>query len=149
MDAIEAAAVVDALERGQLPAAARWLEIGSGTGAGARVVSDHAGSLVCLDLSEQMLRNAPDISPRVRADASRLPIADGSVDVVLMINVLLFPDEVDRVLARDGQVVWVNTLGDRTPIHLPPFDVLDALPGPWVARTARAGTGFWVTARRA
>ena len=65
-----------------------------------------------------------------------------------MINMLLFPHEVDRVLRPDGVIVWVNTLGDQTPIHLPPDDVVAMLPGEWDGRTARAGTGFWLTARR-
>ena len=65
-----------------------------------------------------------------------------------MINMLLFPHEVDRVLRPAGTVVWVNTLGDQTPIHLPPDDVLRALPGDWTGRTASAGIGFWLTATR-
>ena len=84
----------------------------------------------------------------MRADASRLPFPDASFDAVLLINMLLFPAEVDRLLRDDGVVVWVNTLGDQTPIHLPPTDVLDALPGTWSGVTAQAGTGFWLTARR-
>ncbi len=65
----------------------------------------------------------------VRADASVLPFADDCFDAILLINMLLFPAEVDRLLRPDGVVVWVNTLDDQTPIHLPPADVLDALPG--------------------
>ena len=61
---------------------------------------------------------------------------------------LLFPQEIDRVLRPGGTVLWVNTLGDQTPIHLPAADVLLALPGQWAGTTAHAGTGFWVTARR-
>ena len=67
----------------------------------------------------------------------------------LMINMLLFPHEVDRVLRPAGVVLWVNTLGDQTPIHLPAADVLEALPGEWSGATADAGTGFWLSARRA
>jgi len=62
---------------------------------------------------------------------------------------LLFPGEVDRVLAPGGTVTWVNTLGDQTPIHLPPADVIEALPGVWEGVTANAGTGLWATLRRA
>jgi hypothetical protein len=105
--------------------------------------------LVCTDISEQMLLHAPDIAPRVRADSSLLPFADNSFDAIVLINMLLFPAEIDRLLRDDGVVVWVNTLGDQTPIHLPAADVVDALPGTWSGITARAGTGFWVTARRA
>jgi hypothetical protein len=83
------------------------------------------------------------------ADAALLPFRDASFDAVLMVNMLLFPGEVDRVLRPDGTAVWINTLGDQTPIHLPADDVVGALPGPWTGRTARADTGFWLTARRA
>ena len=79
---------------------------------------------------------------------AQLPLADDSADVVLMINMLLFPAEVDRVLRPDGHVVWVNTLGDQTPIHLAPDDVAAALPGDWHGTTSFAGTGLWAVLRR-
>jgi hypothetical protein len=65
-----------------------------------------------------------------------------------MINMILFPDEVDRILRPNGRVVWINTLGDQTPIHLPPDDVATALPGDWDGVTARAGVGLWAVFRR-
>ncbi len=149
VDETKAAPVLDALERGEVPIDGNWLELGSGTGTGTRLVSSRVGSFVATDLSAGMLRHAPgELAPRVHADASRLPFAAASFDAVLMINMLLFPNEVDRILRRGGIVMWVNTLGDQTPIHLPAQDVLDALPGAWTGRTARAGTGFWLTARR-
>ncbi len=148
VDPVKAAPVEDALDRGGLPLDGRWLEVGSGTGAGARTLDGRVGSLTCTDLSAEMLRHAPDLAPRVRADASRLPFTDDSFDAVLLINMLLFPHEIDRVLRPGGTVLWVNSLGDQTPIHLPASDVLDALPGEWSGVTARAGTGFWVAAQR-
>ena len=42
----------------------------------------------------------------------------------------------------------INHVAAETPIHLPAADVLTALPGDWSGRTARAGTGFWLTAER-
>jgi predicted TPR repeat methyltransferase len=149
VDSIKAAPVEDALGRGEVPLLGHWLEVGSGTGAGARILEGRVGSLVCTDLAAEMLRHAPDIAPKVRADASQLPFPDQSFDAILLINMLLFPAEVDRLLRTDGSVLWVNTLGDQTPIHLPPVDVLEALPGAWTGTTARAGTGFWLTVRRA
>lgn len=148
VDPTKAAPVEDALDRGRVPVDGAWLEVGSGTGAGARVLAPRAGSLVCTDLSEQMLIHAPDLAPRVRADAATLPFGDDRFDAIVLINMLLFPTEVDRLLRQDGVVVWINTLGDQTPIHLPPADVLEALPGSWSGITAHAGTGFWLTARR-
>lgn len=148
VDPIKAAPVNDALDRGNPPLDGAWLEVGSGTGAGARVLEGRVGSLTCTDLAAEMLRHAPTLAPKVRADASMLPFGDDTFDAVLLINMLLFPAEIDRILRPDGVVLWVNTLGDQTPIHLSAPDVLDALPGAWSGTTARAGTGFWVTARR-
>jgi SAM-dependent methyltransferase len=148
VDPVKAAPVEDALYRGGVPLDGAWLEVGSGTGAGARILHGRVASLVCTDLAAEMLRHAPDLSPKVRSDAALLPFRNDSFDAVLLINMLLFPDEVDRVLRPDGIVLWVNSLGDQTPIHLPPADVLTALPGRWSGTTARAGTGFWLAARR-
>ena len=39
---------------------------------------------------------------------------------------------------RDGVVVWVNSSGGETPIHLPPEDVVEALPGPVGGRAGHA-----------
>ena len=147
VDDTKAAPVLDALERGRAPIDGDWLELGSGTGAGMRLLSGTVGSIIATDLSAEMLRHAPgELAPRVHADASLLPFPSASFDAVLMINMLLFPDEVARVLRPTGSIVWVNTLGDQTPIHLPADDVVAALPGEWSGRTARAGTGFWLTA---
>ncbi len=149
VDATKAAPVRDALDRGAVPLDGSWLEVGSGTGAGARVLNGQVGSLVCTDLSAGMLSHAPDLAPRAQSDASALPFDSNSFDAVLLINMLLFPNEIDRVLRPDGTILWVNTLGDQTPIHLPAVDVIEALPGEWTGITARAGTGFWLAGRRA
>ncbi len=148
VDPVKAAPIVDALDRGAVPLDGTWVECGSGTGAGARVLEGRVRSLVCTDLSAEMLRHAPPLAPHVRADASRLPLRTSSADAVLLVNMFLFADEIRRVLRDDGVVVWVNTLGDQTPIHLPPEAVLDALGGRWSGTTARAGTGFWLVARQ-
>lgn len=148
-DPVRVAPVSDAVRRGELDLDGRWLELGAGTGAGTRVFAPEVRSLVGLDLSLAMLRGAPvRVGPVVQGDSSRLPLADDSVDGVLMVNMLLFPDEVDRVLRPDGQIVWVNTMGDRTPIHLSPEDLVCALPGEWAATWANSGTGFWAVASR-
>ena len=149
VDPTKRAPVEDGLDRGGVPLDGDWLELGAGTGAGARVLSGRVGSLVCTDLSMGMLSYAPgELAPRVQADATTLPFGDDAFDAVLMINMILFPQEVDRILRPGGSVLWVNTLGDQTPIHLPAADVLEALPGEWHGRTARAGTGFWLAASR-
>ncbi len=146
----KAAPIADGLERGGLDPAGLWLELGSGTGAGTRVLAPYVADLIALDLAGAMLAEAPaDLAPRVQGDASMLPFADDTFDVVMMVNMLLFPTEVDRILRPSGSVLWINTLGDQTPIHLPADDVARALPGEWSGTTADAGMGFWAALHRA
>ena len=149
VDVVKAAPVRDALARGGVDRSGSWAELGSGTGAGTRILQGEVERLVAVDLSAEMLAHAPDFAPRVRADASVLPFGDDSFDTILLINMLLFPDEIDRVLRPAGQLIWVNSLGDQTPIHLPPADVVEALPGAWSGVTARSGTGLWAALSRA
>ncbi len=148
-DPVRVAPVSDAIRRGELQLEGRWLELGAGTGAGTRLFAPAVKSLVGLDLSLAMLQGAPKrVAPLVQGDSSGLPFNDDTFDGILMVNMLLFPDEVDRVLRSKGQIVWVNTMGDRTPIHLSPEDLLTALPGEWAATWANSGTGFWAVACR-
>lgn len=147
---IRLASLVDALDRGQVGDPTRILELGSGSGLGTGILHQRfPGRTVALDLAYEMLRNAPaDYAPRVQGDATALPIPENAVDAVVMVNALLFPAEVDRVLAPDGVVVWVNTVGPATPIHLPAADVAAALPGDWSGLASRAGSGTWTVLRR-
>jgi len=148
VDDVKAAPVRDALIRGGVDPRGLWADLGSGTGAGTRILHGRVERLVAIDLSARMLANAPDLVPRVRADASVLPFESNTFDAVLQVNMLLFPAELDRILKPDGYFIWVNSLGDQTPIHLPPADVVAALPGSWSGVTARSGTGFWVVLRK-
>lgn len=127
----------------------RWLECGSGAGNNTLLLKDKVPDLVALDLSKAMLQQASaEAAPRVQGDSSALPFPEACFDVILLVNMLLFPDELCRVLAPGGSLVWVNTLGDQTPIHLPVDDVVTALPGQWSGTTARAGSGFWLSVTR-
>ncbi|MDW3220019.1 MAG: methyltransferase domain-containing protein [Acidimicrobiales bacterium] len=142
------AAIADALERGAV-IPGPILELGSGSGVGTQELVDHGWTPVVMDLAIEMLRHAPDgLAPKVQGDASALPFRSGAAPALLLVNMLLFPDEVDRVLAADGPLIWVNTLAEETPIHLPAQDVVAALPGSWTATAGRAGTGAWCVARR-
>jgi hypothetical protein len=106
-------------------------------------------AVLCVDLSWEMLVHAPaGPGRRVHGDASALPFATGSVDAVALVNAFLFPAETDRVLRRDGFLIWVSSLADQTPIYLPPTEILAALPGRWDGVTAHAGWGQWLVARR-
>jgi hypothetical protein len=55
----------------------------------------------------------------------------------------------DRVLSPRGALVWVNTAGALTPIHLSAAEVVDAMPGDWDAVASDAGWGTWAVLTRA
>lgn len=145
-----AAVVADALERGRVghPDGVA-LELGSGVGTYSASIAARFRGVVAAELSIEMSRLAAGApAARVLADGAELPLADRSVDAAVLINMLLFPAEVDRVVAPGGCVVWVNSSGESTPIHLMPEEVVEALPGEWAGVAGRAGIGIWAVLRR-
>ena len=139
----------DALARGNVKVGGVCIEIGSGTGSSSPDLVRHFDTVLALDLSREMLRHAPDRpAHRVQADATRIPVADGGADCLVLVNALLFPKGMARALRPGGTLVWVNSLGDRTPIHLPAGDVEKAMPGEWEGVAAEAGWGTWCALRR-
>ncbi len=141
-------ALRDGLDRGGPFPDGVCLEVGAGTGNVTGDLQALFDRVVSIDLSRAMLLLAPPGAPRIQADASVLPVRSGSVAVIALVNMFLFPNEIARVLQEDGVVVWVSTNGDATPIYLPPDDVLKALPGEWNGTSAQAGWGTWLTASR-
>jgi SAM-dependent methyltransferase len=149
--------LADALDRG-LPAltgqtgqplASTALELGAGTGAGTRVLAERFDHVIAGDLAGEMLARLPaGLGSRVRLDASRLPFPARSVGVVVCVNMLLFAGEVDRVLAERGALVWVNSIGERTPIHLSADAVSDSLGDGYDVVASRCGWGTWAVACR-
>ena len=141
--------LIDALARGgELHGSC--VELGAGTGRATRPLLDHFGAVLATDIAIEMLRRFQEPTAMVvRADSASLPVRAGSVGTLVLVNAFLFPGEVERVVAPGGAVVWVNTLAEDTPIHLPVTDVVDALPGAWHAVTAEAGWGLWAVVRRA
>ena len=143
--------VADALSRGGhlLPGHGTWLELGSGDGWATRALATAAPTLVAMDLSLAMLRKAPpDAAARVQTDAAQLPLEDSTITCALLMNMLLFPTELDRVLAPGGALVWISSRGPATPIHLTPEQVVAALPGRWGGLAGQRGTGVWAGLRR-
>lgn len=146
--------VADALDRGGPIRPGTWLELGSGTGLLTPWLAARCALVVAAELAPAMLAFAPaGIGSKVRADGAALPLAGARVDALVLVNAFLFPAEAGRILAPDGAVVWVNTAGPRTPIHLPAPDVLAALDagagGAWDGVSSEAASGTWVVARRA
>ena len=142
--------LVDAFERGGDVAGGMCLELGSGTGIATPWLAERFAHVLSVDLSAEMLKLAPaGDGTRMRADASRLPLRDASIDTAVLINMFLFPIEIARVMAPAGALVWVNTSGADTPIHLPADEVDAALPGEWTGVASEAGWGTWAVLRRA
>jgi SAM-dependent methyltransferase len=139
----------DALARGGPMGTDLWVEVGSGTGLLTPVLAAHCRCLVAVDISAEMLRLAPSgVGVRVQADAARMPVRDRCVDALVLVNAFLFPLEAARVVQAGGVVVWVNTSGDRTPIHLAADEVNRALGADWDGVAAEAGWGTWAVLRR-
>jgi hypothetical protein len=107
----------------------------SPSGAGRRFPE-----VVALDLAYEMLRRTPaGPAHRVQADAHHLPVATGSVDALVLVNMFLFPAEVERVLAPHGALVWVNSRGADTPDPPHRGEVDACLPGDWGGVASSAG----------
>lgn len=145
------AVVADALERG-LPGGGVGdvcVELGSGIGAYTPLLAERWRRVLAVDVALEMLLRAPGApGHRMLADGARLPLRAGTASAFVLVNCFLFPEEVDRVLAPDGVVVWVNSSGPETPIHLPASDVVAALPGRWTGVHSIAGVGTWCVTRR-
>ena len=103
---------------------ARILEIGCGTGSGTAIIKARhpAADVTGVDLSPEMVRIATAKVPGVTfepADASRLPFADDSFDLVAQNNVPVYFGEIARVLAPGGRVLVTSTFGPATPYYTP------------------------------
>ena len=119
------------------PAPRRALDLGTGTGLGAFAIARRfpEAEVVGVDLAERMVaearENTPDeLSSRVRfetADAARLPYADGFFDLVALGNMIPFFDELARLTAPGGSIVFAFSGGAGTPIYVPPERLRDEL----------------------
>jgi SAM-dependent methyltransferase len=108
----------------------RVLDLGTGTGKAARLVAKRFPQVevVGVDLAPAMVEEAgrllpPDLAGRIRfevADAAALPFRDGEFDLVVLLNMIPFFDELARVTAPAGTVVVAHVSGPSTPIWTPP-----------------------------
>jgi SAM-dependent methyltransferase len=123
-------AALDAID----PPPSRVLDVGTGTGAAARLAGElwPAAHVVGVDVSSAMVDEARRLASSDRerydvADSARLPFEDESFDVVVLNNMIPFFDELARVTAPGGHVAIAYSLGDRTPIWVPPARVVSEL----------------------
>jgi SAM-dependent methyltransferase len=100
------------------------LDLGTGTGSVAQVVAERfpVAQVTGVDVSPKMIDVARAKGTRVRfevADAERLPYDDDAFDLVTLGNMIPFFDELARVTATDGYVLFAFSGGDQTPIYVP------------------------------
>jgi SAM-dependent methyltransferase len=108
----------------------RVLDLGTGTGAAAFRAAKRfpSAQVVGVDLAEGMLEQAranvpAELGDRVRfqaADSAHLPFESSSFELIVLANMIPFFDEVDRLAAPGGHVVFSFSAGPETPIWVPP-----------------------------
>jgi SAM-dependent methyltransferase len=132
------------------------LDVGTGTGKAARLAAERfpEAHVVGVDLSAEMVDEArkhlsSGFVGRIRfevADSARLPFVDGAFDLVLLLNMIPFFDELARVTAPSGTVVVATSSGPSTPIWTPPETLRERLAGlgfgDFEEIAAGAGTAF-------
>jgi ubiquinone/menaquinone biosynthesis C-methylase UbiE len=138
----------------------RALDVGTGTGAAAFAVARRfpSAEVVGGDLAAEMIgeakRKTPlELADRIRfeqVDAERLPYPDASFDLVTLANMIPFFDELERVLAPGGQLVFAFSGGAGTPIYVPFERLRDELARRGFADFAEfaAGRGTSLVARK-
>jgi SAM-dependent methyltransferase len=107
----------------------RVLDLGTGTGSVAFIVAERFpdADVLGVDLAPGMLAEArrktpAELASRVHfeeGDAERLEYPDGAFDLVTLANMIPFFEELARIVAPGGTVVFSFSAGDETPIYVP------------------------------
>ena len=145
-------AMIAALDATEAPT--RALDVGTGTGAVARLISERwpTAEVTGVDVSPGMIEEARRLGQERYdvGDASALPYDDGSFDLVTLNNMIPFFDELARVTAVGGYLAIAYSMGPRTPIWVPLERVRDELQRRGFLHVAdfAAGTGVALLARR-
>ena len=137
-----------ALEQLRAAGVRRVLDVGCGTGIFSTRMADELGAeVIGVDFSEQMLEQASRRSTAVdwtRGDATRLPVADASVDAVVCTEAFHWFDQEAALgefarVSRDGGLLLIAMINPRT-------DAGSQLLGAQAGRALGAGT--WPSRRR-
>ena len=138
----------------------RILDLGTGTGAAARVLARRfpEAAVVGVDLAPKMVQEArallpADLEGRVRyevGDASSLALEPAAFDLVVLLNMIPFFEELARVTAPGGRVIFAFSSGPDTPIYVPTETLRERLEplGFEGFEEVTAGPGTAVMARR-
>jgi ubiquinone/menaquinone biosynthesis C-methylase UbiE len=143
-------AALDALD-----APTRALDVGTGTGAVARLLSERwpGADVTGVDVSPGMISEARRLGKERYdvGDSFALPYEDGAFDLVTLNNMIPFFDELARVTAPGGYVAIAYSMGPKTPIWVPLERVRNELERRGFLHIAdfEAGGGVALLARRA
>lgn len=92
------------------------LDLGSGPGTFAHNNLQFANPIIALDLSLKMLKTST-YSTRINADASNLPLANNSIDIIISNLMLQWPldkqttfNEISRILKPNGKVIFTTLI---------------------------------------
>ena len=142
------------------PAPNRVLDLGTGTGAAALAIARRfsEAEVVGVDISQRMVDEArrkmpPELAGRVRfeqGDGAGLPYPSGSFQLVTLANVIPLFDELFRLVAPGGQVLFSFSAGPETPIWVPPERLRNELSRRGFSDFAdfQAGSGTALLARK-
>ena len=139
---------------GEAGAPARALDVGTGSGAVARLLAElwPEAEVTGVDVSRGMIEEARRLGGERYdvGDAAALPYGDDAFDLVTLNNMIPFFDELARVTAPGGHIAIAYSMGPRTPIWVPLERVRAELErrGFRHVRDFAAGTGVALLARR-
>jgi SAM-dependent methyltransferase len=126
----------------------RVLDLGTGTGSVARLVAARFpdAAVIGVDISERMIEQARRRTESARvsyqvADAEHLPFEDGASDLVTLGNMIPFFDELARIVASDGHVLFAFSAGPETPIYVSSERLRDELDRRGFAEFAELSAG--------